>query len=44
MPTLELPEPMGLVARARIMDALNGVTGIVRVIPETAARLLMNEN
>jgi 8-oxo-dGTP diphosphatase len=34
----ELPEPMGLVARTRIIDALDGITGIVRVIPETAAQ------
>ena len=31
----DLPEPMGLVARTRIIDALDGITGIVRVIPET---------
>jgi 8-oxo-dGTP diphosphatase len=31
----ELPEPMGLGARTRIIDALDGVTGIVRVIPES---------
>jgi ADP-ribose pyrophosphatase YjhB (NUDIX family) len=31
----DLPEPMGLVARIRIIDALDGVTGIVRVIPKT---------
>jgi 8-oxo-dGTP diphosphatase len=31
----DLPEPMGLVARIRIIDALDGITGIVRVIPET---------
>jgi 8-oxo-dGTP diphosphatase len=34
----DLPEPMGLVARTRIIDALDGITGIVRVMPETAAR------
>jgi hypothetical protein len=34
----DLPEPMGLVARTRIMDALDGITGIVRVMPETAAQ------
>jgi hypothetical protein len=34
----DLPEPMGLVARTRIIDALDGITGIVRVIPETAAQ------
>jgi 8-oxo-dGTP diphosphatase len=28
----DLPEPMGLVARTRIIDALDGITGIVRVI------------
>jgi 8-oxo-dGTP diphosphatase len=33
----DLPQPMGLVARTRIIDALDGITGIVRVIPETAA-------
>jgi 8-oxo-dGTP diphosphatase len=31
----ELPEPMGLGARTRIIDALDGTTGIVRVIPES---------
>jgi 8-oxo-dGTP diphosphatase len=31
----ELPEPMGLGARTRILDALDGITGIVRVIPES---------
>jgi 8-oxo-dGTP diphosphatase len=31
----ELPESMGLGARTRILDALDGVAGIVRVIPET---------
>jgi ADP-ribose pyrophosphatase YjhB (NUDIX family) len=31
----DLPEPMGFVARTRIIDALDGITGIVRVIPET---------
>jgi ADP-ribose pyrophosphatase YjhB (NUDIX family) len=31
----DLPEPMGRVARARIIDAFNGASGIVRVIPET---------
>jgi 8-oxo-dGTP diphosphatase len=31
----DLPEPMGLVARTRIIDALDGMTGIVRVISET---------
>jgi 8-oxo-dGTP diphosphatase len=30
----DLPEPMGLVARTRIIDALDGITGIVRVIPK----------
>jgi hypothetical protein len=30
----ELPEPMGLGARTRIVDAFDGITGIVRVIPE----------
>jgi 8-oxo-dGTP diphosphatase len=34
----DLPEPMGLVARTRIIDALDGITGIVRVIPETVAQ------
>jgi 8-oxo-dGTP diphosphatase len=33
----DLPEPMGLVARTRIIDALDGITGIVRVIREDAA-------
>jgi 8-oxo-dGTP diphosphatase len=33
----DLPEPMGLVVRTRIIDALDGVRGIVRVIPDTAA-------
>jgi ADP-ribose pyrophosphatase YjhB (NUDIX family) len=32
-----LPEPMGLGARIRIIDALDGMKGIMRVIPETAA-------
>jgi 8-oxo-dGTP diphosphatase len=32
----ELPEPMGFVARTRIIDALDGTKGIVRVIAETA--------
>ena len=31
----ELPEPMGLGARTRIIDALDGGSGIVRIIPET---------
>jgi len=31
----ELPEPMGLGARTRIVDAFDGITGIVRVIPES---------
>lgn len=31
----ELPEPMGLGVRTRIIDALDGITGIVRVIPES---------
>jgi 8-oxo-dGTP diphosphatase len=33
-----LPEPMGLGPRTRIIDALDGITGIVRVIPKEAAR------
>lgn len=33
----ELPEPMGPGVRTRIIDALDGATGIVRVIPETHA-------
>jgi 8-oxo-dGTP diphosphatase len=33
----ELPEPMGFVARTRILDALDGTKGIVRVIPEMVA-------
>ncbi len=32
----ELPEPMGLGARTRIIDALDGITGIVRIIPGMA--------
>jgi len=31
----ELPEPMGLGVRTRIIDALDGITGIVRAIPES---------
>jgi len=31
----ELPEPMGLGARTRILDALDGTIGVVRVIPES---------
>jgi ADP-ribose pyrophosphatase YjhB (NUDIX family) len=31
----DLPEPMGIGARTRIIDALDGMTGIVRVIPES---------
>jgi hypothetical protein len=34
----ELLEPMGLVARTRIIDALDGIAGIVRVMPETVAQ------
>jgi 8-oxo-dGTP diphosphatase len=30
----ELPEPMGLGARTRIVDAFDGIAGILRVIPE----------
>jgi 8-oxo-dGTP diphosphatase len=30
----ELPEPTGLGPRTRIIDAFDGITGIVRVIPE----------
>ena len=30
----ELPEPMGLGPHIRIIDAFDGVTGVVRVIPE----------
>jgi 8-oxo-dGTP diphosphatase len=33
----ELPVPMGLGARTRIIDALDGITGVVRVIPVTPA-------
>ena len=33
-----LPKPMGLAARTRIIDALDGIKGIMRVIPETAAQ------
>jgi len=31
----ELPEPMGPGVRTRIIDALDGTRGIVRIIPET---------
>ncbi len=31
----ELPEPMGPGARTRIIDALDGITGVVRVIAES---------
>jgi hypothetical protein len=31
----ELPQPMSLGARTRIIDALDGITGIVRIIPES---------
>jgi 8-oxo-dGTP diphosphatase len=31
----ELPEPMGIGVRTRIIDALDGITGIVRIIPES---------
>ena len=34
----DLPEPMGLVARTRVIDALDDVTGIVHVMHETAAQ------
>jgi 8-oxo-dGTP diphosphatase len=30
----ELPKPMGLGPRTRIVDAFDGITGIVRVVPE----------
>jgi 8-oxo-dGTP diphosphatase len=30
----DLPEPMGLGARIRIIDALDGITGIMRIVPE----------
>jgi hypothetical protein len=30
----ELPEPMGPGARTRIIDAFDGITGILRVIAE----------
>jgi hypothetical protein len=33
----DLPEPMGLGVRTRIIDALDGVTEMFRVIPEAAA-------
>jgi 8-oxo-dGTP diphosphatase len=33
----ELPEPMGLGVRTRIIDALDGTAGIVRIIPVTSA-------
>jgi 8-oxo-dGTP diphosphatase len=34
----ELPTPMGLGARTRIIDALDGIKGVVRVISETATQ------
>jgi 8-oxo-dGTP diphosphatase len=34
----ELPQPMGIGARTRIIDALDGITGIVRIIPETTGQ------
>ena len=34
----ELPHPMGFVARTRIIDAFDGIRGIVRVIPEITAQ------
>ena len=30
----KLPGPMGLGARTRIIDAFDGINGIVRIIPE----------
>ena len=33
----ELPEPMGLGVRTRIIDALDGAAGIMRIIPVTPA-------
>jgi ADP-ribose pyrophosphatase YjhB (NUDIX family) len=33
----ELPEPMSLLVRTRIIDALDGASGIVRIMPETLA-------
>ncbi len=33
----ELPEPMGLGVRTRILDALDGAAGIMRIIPVTPA-------
>jgi ADP-ribose pyrophosphatase YjhB (NUDIX family) len=33
----ELPQPMGLGVRTRIIDALDGAAGIVRIIPVTPA-------
>ena len=35
----ELPQPMGFVARTRIIDALDGVRGVMRVIPDTEVRI-----
>jgi 8-oxo-dGTP diphosphatase len=35
----DLPEPMGLVARIRIIDVLDGVTGVVRIIPRPGASI-----
>ena len=31
----DLPEPMSLGARTRILDALDGAVGVVRIIPES---------
>ena len=33
----ELPQPTGLGARTRIIDALDGVTAVVRIIPRPGA-------
>jgi 8-oxo-dGTP diphosphatase len=34
----DLPAPMGLGARIRIIDALDGMRGVVRIIPEETAQ------
>jgi 8-oxo-dGTP diphosphatase len=38
----DLPQPMGFVARTRIIDAFEGVKGIVRIIPDMADLLDRN--
>jgi 8-oxo-dGTP diphosphatase len=32
----DLPEPMGVGARMRVIDALDGVTGVMRIVPEAS--------